>query len=84
MGSNSFGVDVSGAIALFSGTPRFPLQLGSFAQVDGIFAFNAGDGHGPPTTQWVACDNQSYNEVLDVTWNRPECIPIEVTVVTIV
>lgn len=84
MGSISFGVDISGAILLFSGTPRFPLQLGSFAQVNGIFAFNAGDGHGPPTTQWVACDDQTYIGVSDVTWNRPECIPIEVTIVTLV
>lgn len=78
----SFGADVSGYFLLYRPeTPRdwrFPIQLGTFAQADGFFAFNAGDGHGPPTTQWVACEG---GDALNLAWNRDDCTSVEIKVV---
>lgn len=59
---------------------QLPYQPGAFAQVDGLFAYNAGDGHGPPTTQWKLCAMTGRWYLI---WNRPECESITVQVVPV-
>lgn len=80
----SFGADVSGYILLYGPKTlrdwKFPIQLGTFAQANGFLAFNAGDGHGPPTTQWVACADSS-NDIYDLAWNRDDCTSVEIKVI---
>lgn len=84
MNGSSFGADTSGYILLYNSATlrdwRFPIQLGTFAQVNGNFAFNAGDGHGPPTTQWVACLDKPTG-IYNLAWNRDDCTSVEIKVV---